>query len=322
MEKSSRGISTPLVSFCIPCHNTERFVGETIECLLKQSYRNIEIVVIDDHSTDNSFSVIDSYKKVYHDRIVLEKSLKKGASAARNQAYNLSKGDFVVFFDSDDLVNPHYVSEQLSALKYSTDSVVISKWGRFYDNDLNTYKEDLFIVKRNLSFHQWVLEHWTDVSHTTPPGRLLIPRKIIEVSGGWNEDLSLNDDFEFFTRIFCNSKNIIYNNDSTFYYRSGIGGLSSKKSDKAYFSYFQSIKISIEKTKETLGEENALRRAYANIWKMFIYEVYPRLPELTIIAENEIKQLGGATIKFPAGRKTKALVALLGWKVVKKIKTR
>jgi len=314
-------MNNPLISICIPCHNTERFLGETIDCLLSQSYKNIEIVVIDDNSVDNSYQVLDFYKKRHPEKIIISKSTNKGASAARNQAFALSKGDLIIFFDADDLIDKNFIAGQLEALGSNTDSVVISKWGRFYNNDLKTFSEDPFIIKSSLTFRQWVENYWTNVTHTTPPGRLLVPRKIIEEAGLWNEGLSLNDDFEFFTRIFSLSKLIIYNNKSTFYYRSGIGGLSSKKSDTSYNSYFNSVKLAVNVAIEKLGNDRLIALACSNVWKMFVYEVYPRLSYLTTAAEDEIKRLGGAKIEFPSGGKTRTLVSLLGWKLVKRIKS-
>ena len=313
-------MSIPLVSVCIPCYNAERYIEHTLMSLLSQSYPSIEIIVIDDKSSDNSFTIIETYAR-RNSKIVLEKAHRKGAAAARNQAYSKSKGDLVVFFDADDLINPNFIASQVELLKNRPACVSISNWGRFFNNDLNTFKIDNQVIRRNLSFHNWIIAYWTDYKHTTPPGRILIPRKIMEAAGEWNESLSLNDDFEFFTRVFLNCETILYNDAALFYYRSGIGGLSASVSKRAYESYYATLSLSLNAVLTKFPNDALIKKACANLWQMFIYHAYPHVPMLRLQASAAIKNLGGASIAFPAGGYTKTLIKLCGWKLTKRLKS-
>ncbi|MES2650187.1 MAG: glycosyltransferase family 2 protein [Bacteroidota bacterium] len=307
-----------LVSICIPCYNAALFLPKTLPALLQQSHQNLEIIIIDDGSTDSSIKIIQEFAEK-DQRIQLEIATSKGASAARNQAYNLSKGDCIVFFDADDWIPENFITSQLQTLKSDQD-VVVAKWGRFYENELSTINIDQSQLNQDFSFQDWILNYWINISHMTCPGRVLIPKAIIEHSGLWDEDLSLNDDFTFFTRIFSNSKLIRYNANSTFYYRSGINGLSSKKGDQAYESLFNSLTRAINVAQSKLQERNELNICYANLLQNFIYETYPYKPDLINKANDLIKTLGGSNLKFPAGGKTKLINSIFGWKLVKKIK--
>ena len=89
----------PLVSILIPLYNSGGFVAETIECCLAQTYPNIEIVVVDDHSTDNSVEVVQRFLS---NKVRLYTNPKKGGNSARNYAFEMSHGDYVLFHDADD----------------------------------------------------------------------------------------------------------------------------------------------------------------------------------------------------------------------------
>jgi glycosyltransferase involved in cell wall biosynthesis len=102
----------PLVSILIPCYNAEKYVGEAIESALAQTYPNVEVIVVDDGSTDGSLGVIKSFSS----RIRWETGPNRGGCAARNRAFELSHGDFVQFLDGDDYLLPDKVAIQLPFL--------------------------------------------------------------------------------------------------------------------------------------------------------------------------------------------------------------
>ena len=102
--------NTPLVSIVIPCYNSERYIGEAIESALGQTYPNIEVIVIDDGSTDDSASIIQRFLP----RIKFVRQPNRGACAARNVGLCLAEGPFVKFHDADDLMFRTAIAAQLS----------------------------------------------------------------------------------------------------------------------------------------------------------------------------------------------------------------
>lgn len=119
----------PLVSVLIPCFNAEKYVGEAIESALAQTHPNVEVVVVDDGSTDGSPDVIRSFAG----RIEFEIGPNRGACAARNRALALSRGEYVQFLDADDLLLPTKVERQLPSLVRGDCDLVFCKGNLFRD---------------------------------------------------------------------------------------------------------------------------------------------------------------------------------------------
>ncbi len=306
----------PKVSFCIPVHNSGKYIDETINSILRQAYKNFEVIVVNDHSTDDTENILARYAS----EVIVLNAKGRGASAARNQAFQHSQGDYVIFFDSDDLVSPDYLSSQVKEIQHHSNSIVISKWGRFY-RSIEDFREDPNLIKRPLSFHDWILEYWTFNNHMTPPGRLILPRHIVNSAGLWDEKLSLNDDFDFFSRIFNNSDEIVYNDGGCFYYRSGVGGISSRVKGYEYQqSNFTSIDKATHIALKRFPADEKIKRACANVWQLFIYENYPGNKDLRQKASEKIRELGGSDFEFPSGGLSSKAVKLMGWKLLKRLK--
>lgn len=301
------------ISLIMPLYNSEKYVSAAIESIIKQDYSNWELLIVDDGSRDNSLQIAARYQS---DRIKVLSQKNKGASAARNNGYLQSNGDYILFFDSDDLIPPNYLSAHLSAIDGS--SVTLAQWGRFIGDDLSSFR----LVPNPSDMHDlkaWVGDYWYHVNPMTNPGRLLIPRQLIDKAGLWNESLSLYDDMEFFTRIFKHSDKILFNDKTTFYYRSGIQGLSATKGEDAFISMFNSIDLSVKYVLDTYQDTHT-KKSCANFWQLFIYEAYPFCKELRIRAEENIRTLGGADLKFPSGGLTKFLLNFMHWKMIKSSK--
>ena len=115
-----QSVSQPLVSIIIPCYNAERYVREAVQSALDQTYPSIEVIVVDDGSTDGSLGILRSFG----DRIRLDTGPNRGAAAARNLGIELSKGELVQFSDADDLLCPDKIQRQIEwVLKGAADIV-------------------------------------------------------------------------------------------------------------------------------------------------------------------------------------------------------
>ena len=103
------------VSICILCFNSERTILRAAKSALMQTHENKEIIIVDDGSTDRSVQKIKAFKK-RHKVTLIEHKENKGQGGARNSALNAASGQFVVFFDDDDVSKPHRVAHQLTTL--------------------------------------------------------------------------------------------------------------------------------------------------------------------------------------------------------------
>jgi len=103
--------NNPLVSVVIPCYNSQAYVGEAIRSALDQTHKNLEVIVIDDGSSDASLQVIKSFGQ----SVRWETGPNRGAPAARNRGAELARGEFIQFLDADDLLLPEKVETCLHA---------------------------------------------------------------------------------------------------------------------------------------------------------------------------------------------------------------
>ncbi len=119
MEKS------PLISFIVPSFNFEKYIGKCIESILTQTYSNLELIIVNDGSTDNSRLIIDEYAKK-DARITAIHKKNEGVSIARNTGLHKSKGKYVCFVDADDFISPNFAEYMLNLAESSNSEFCIS----------------------------------------------------------------------------------------------------------------------------------------------------------------------------------------------------
>jgi glycosyltransferase involved in cell wall biosynthesis len=112
----------PLVSVLVPAYNAAAFLGETIDSLLAQSYPNVEIIVVDDGSKDDTPKVIARYG----DRVRSKRQPNGGLAAARNAAFELARGYYVAWLDADDVAEPERIALQVGVLEKDRQCVVVA----------------------------------------------------------------------------------------------------------------------------------------------------------------------------------------------------
>lgn len=110
----------PLVSVITPVWNVEQYISETLDSILEQTYKNIEIICIDDCSPDNSKKIIKSYMEKHKNIELVELKKNSGPSVARNEGIKQAKGIYILPFDADDLMKSTYVEKAVNILQKDT----------------------------------------------------------------------------------------------------------------------------------------------------------------------------------------------------------
>ena len=307
----------PLVSICMPAYNAAYYIEEAINSIINQTYKNLELIIINDGSTDKTLEIINNFKDV---RITIFTTTNRGQCAAANEAFRLSKGQFIKFFDSDDILSPNFIEEQVKLIHNKPNSIVSASWGRFYNDNLSTFKLNINHNDYNQLPINWLANSMHDGHVMLQCGLWLIPKTIIIKSGLWNEKLSLINDFDFFIRVILNADFLYFSTNSILYYRSGIlGSLSSQVTREAVLSALTSLTLGLE---SMLEKENSIRikRIAANTFQNFIYDYYPEFPDLVSLAQKKVADYGGSDLKFSSGGMTLILSKIIGWKMTKRIK--
>jgi glycosyltransferase involved in cell wall biosynthesis len=304
----------PVVSIILSAYNAEKYINQTLDSVLDQTWPNLEIIVVNDGSTDNSLALIESYS---HRGVKVISQENKGQDAALNEGYKLSSGEYIKFMDSDDLISPKMISLQVKALNGSDEYVAYGEWARFY-NDQAALADFT------------PLDYWKDMEPldflTSRPegvmlqcGIMLIPRALIEKAGLWDERLILFNDTEFFNRVLLQSKGIKFTSGARLYYRSGQGAsISAQRSRKFFESTFLATNLIAE---QLLAVEDSyrIRRLISNTYLNQYYQLYPRFKDLAAAHVEKIRFYGSGTEKPDGGKIFKILTAVAGWKMAKKI---
>lgn len=316
MEAVHQSMTPPLISVCIPCHNAGNFVGAALDSVLAQTWPNLEIIVVDDDSTDQSSHILASYKargvKVIKDKL-------GNAAKARNRAVSEATGSYLKFFDADDLMSPKMLSSQMQRIGNDSTAIASGKWGRFYHNDLSTFSENQESVWRDMDPSDWLVAAWRNARPMTQPGLFLIPFNIWEKAGPWDESLSLIDDFEFFARVLCHSHEVRYAPEAILYYRSGLSNsLSQRKSRGAVESAYNSLMKGISHLLTKREDANA-RLSCANLCQDFIYSYYPNYSDLCQLMTQRVTELGGSDLAPDGPPRFHKLKKMFGWKVARRI---
>jgi hypothetical protein len=183
------------VSVVIPTYNRAKLLSHCVQSVLGQTHRNIEAIVIDDGSEDETAPLLASWAKA-DPRLKVILQHHKGAQAARNLGFQASSGEFVSFMDDDDLWHPEKVAAQLAAFESKVDGVICQTvWFKEWPGDHNF----LFNVIDERDFLARFLA-LDVVWQTSAP---LWRRALVERVGQWDERLTSGQDLDFHTRCLC-----------------------------------------------------------------------------------------------------------------------
>jgi glycosyltransferase involved in cell wall biosynthesis len=184
--------SEPLVSIIIPTYNCGRFLSDAIESGLAQTYPRIEIIVVDDGSTDNTGSVAAKYE----DRVTYMVQRNEGPASARNAGIVASKGDYLVFLDSDDRLLPEMVERLTGKLETHRDYDVACSGWYITDSELRRIGQAKVTVPEGRFFETMLREGGYLITDGA-----VVRRSIVDVAGPFDTELPNFEDWEFWVRV-------------------------------------------------------------------------------------------------------------------------
>ena len=137
-------MDNPLISVIIPVYNSEKYLERALDSVLNQTYKDLEIIVVDDGSTDGSGKIIAKYQKK-DPRIISIRQKNSGQAAARNAGIRLAKGEFLAFLDGDDAYDKDFILKLLNG--FDDDDIDIAVSGMLYCRVKEKTKKPVYVKK-------------------------------------------------------------------------------------------------------------------------------------------------------------------------------
>ncbi|MEG4393917.1 glycosyltransferase [Microcoleus sp. BROC3] len=183
---------TPLISVIIPVYNGDRYIVQAVESALGQTFTNLEIIVVDDGSTDSTQQVLQPYL----DRIRYIYQENQGVAAARNLACQLAQGEFLAFLDADDYFLPSKLEKQLACFDADPALDMVQTGWLMVDET----GKDIFEMKPWQQAPKLDLESFI-IFKCVRPSAMMLRRKWWEKLGGFNDNFPLAEDLDFALRL-------------------------------------------------------------------------------------------------------------------------
>lgn len=227
----------PKISVIIPLYNKEKVIFNTVTSVLNQTYKDFEIIIVDDGSTDNS---IESISKIKDNRLRVLSKDNGGVSSARNFGLKNAKSEYIYFLDADDLILPDCLSSYAELIeKYNNHNVFVANL------KIRDQNSDEYLYCKNKQYERIVKKpfkaYWNKEIYPRP-GAMIIKKVCLKKIGYFNTEISRHEDTEFVMRMLENFE-IVYAPFISFIYVKETNHESTKiHSFKKEFGYYIDLK--------------------------------------------------------------------------------
>ena len=283
-------MNSPLVSVIVPVYNVEKYLEKCLDSITRQTYENLEIILVDDGSTDDSGRMIDEYKKGTKDkriRIIHKKN--GGLSSARNAGLELMKGEWVVFVDSDDYISRDFVETLYNlAIKNNAEIATCS---------FESFSDDGSILKKSPSWPNGVMsgtEAINDMFANKRPAyiclsmfraELFVKNDILFPEGREFEDIATRVKLLYF------AKKVAFSNKRLYSYLIRGGSITGKKFSKTRYDDFLMALNDVEDFLR--GAHNKMLLKYLDYFNFYsLFTLLNYLAKEQTITENTKKYWG------------------------------
>lgn len=228
------------ISVIVPVYNVEKYVEKCLDCLINQTYENIEIVVVEDCSTDTSRKVIEKFKNNKKLKIVYN-SKNSGLSYSRNRGLKESTGDYIGYIDSDDYVDIDYFEKLIDSINKNKSEIAVCDMKIVYDE---TKTEQL---SKCCNFDEFNLINVVNNGLAASACNKLFKRELIEkyefAEGKVNEDIAV------VIPTLCNAKKISYASECYYYYVQRGGSIQNSGFSDKRFDIFYGVNLTLDRIK-------------------------------------------------------------------------
>jgi|SRR5690606_5263855 len=256
----------PLVSVVIPAYNVENTIIETIESVSAQSYRNVQTIVIDDGSTDNTLETVRTFISDKPSMVIYTKQ-NEGLAATRNYGVQYVEGEYLLFLDGDDLIDSEFIELCIAVCKSKPEVDIVTTQIQLFERENRVYTNQPFSQKALLRENCFVITS-------------LIRTSAFREIGMFDTTLKFHEDWDMWIRMTEKYNHVVNINRPLFWYRkrnlkNSLCDLNEQVnvSDHArayiYYKYYQKYKdsnLGLLDFYNSVDKEAYYRRKYNNIW--------------------------------------------------------
>jgi glycosyltransferase involved in cell wall biosynthesis len=315
-----------LVSVILPVYNSAAYLERTINSVLSQTYFQIELIIIDDGSTDQSVEVANKYVHLPNVRFI--KQLNAGAAIARNIGLDQASGDYIQFIDAGDIISKDKIEKQVASLHGTFDKLAVCNYKIFNkESELQTtsFPDQSSFIFSSENPQEFLINLWggNGERNFIQTNCWLVPKNLIDKAGVWRAYRCPDDDGEFFARVVLASNGIVYTPGVYNFYHSASGRFDQLSKSKNY-KYLMNTLLTIDLKHKYLlkkGFHPKIKKAISYQYLMFAVDVYPAQLVLSKIAFRRYKRLNEkAKIPVLGGFIVELCKYILGWRITKRIK--
>ncbi len=228
-----------LISIIIPCYNVENYIEECVESCYTQTYKNIEVICIDNNSTDATLDILQDLK-IKHPNLIIDKESKKGAPSTRNKGLSLSKGEWIQFLDADDLLLPNKIEHQVALINENSAFIA----GACIKQNTNEHQKKVYPDKRDI--YKSLFNTQLGITSSN-----LWNKNAIDKINGWDENIKSSQEADLMFRLLQQNNQIVFDNKPLTIVRERESGQISQRNPSAKWVLYFNIRIKIINWLET-----------------------------------------------------------------------
>ncbi len=266
------------VSIVIPVYNVERYLGECLDSIVNQTYKNLQIILVDDGSTDNSGKICDEYAQ-NDNRITVVHQENQGAGAAKNTGLDLVEGEYLSLIDSDDYIEYDFYEVLVSGIEEHNADVVQCLFRKtFVNNSYDRRYNFSSTGDRVLTSKKYLFEMLYDWKYAVFWNKLFKASLLGETR--FPVDRKIDD--EFFTyKLICNAKKIVNIDDVLYNYRMRQSSVMNENDNEKL------IRDRIDSFEERLG---FIKKVYPNLNKFFNKHISEYLNNISLSSDKKFNE--------------------------------
>lgn len=278
------------ITVIVPIYNAEKTIEKCIKSLINQSYKNLEIILINDGSCDESLKICNKYARI-DNRIKIINQENKGVSFSRNKGIEISAGEYISFVDSDDTLDNNYFSNLIKSSINNDADIVISNI-RCIDDNNEFYPYGKINFEQNINKESLIQKLLNFEIGNAVWGKLFRKKTILNIKF---KNLRINEDFIYFWESVINSNKFVLNMNSYYnYYISTCNSLTKRsfnKENMSLITHIEKVKNDIDKFFPNLKADAENYYGAYLLHNLLIYYEYINSENASELYLEEIKEM-------------------------------